>query len=103
MAYPLLRDTREMADFVRGSFRWHWWSDIRLPCPLPNDYQDLCPRFVISNAEQAAHDFELPEMVHATFYTMLLNDAMTLALVGGFIAASLKASLEGLQWLSFES
>ncbi|KAJ8444598.1 hypothetical protein Cgig2_023661 [Carnegiea gigantea] len=66
MAFPPLRDTREMADF-------------------------------------AACDFGLPEMVHATFYAMLLNNAARLGLVDGFIAASLKASLKGLQWLFFES
>jgi len=103
MSFPPLRDTREMADFVRGSFRWHWRSAIPPPHPLPDDYEDLCSCFVISEAEQAARDFGLPEMVYATFYTMLLNDAMKLGFMGGFIAASLKASLKGLQWSSFES
>ena len=41
-------------------------------------------------------------MVQATFYAMLLNDAIRLGIVSGFIAADLKASLEGLLWTSFE-
>ncbi|KAJ8439414.1 hypothetical protein Cgig2_001754 [Carnegiea gigantea] len=49
-----------------------------------------------SYGEEAAHDFELPEMVQATFYAMLINDAIGLGIVSGFIAANLKASLEGL-------
>ncbi|KAJ8432949.1 LOW QUALITY PROTEIN: hypothetical protein Cgig2_020579 [Carnegiea gigantea] len=43
-------------------------------------------------------DFELPKLVQASFYTMLLNDAVGLDIVGEFIAADLKASLEGLRW-----
>ncbi|KAJ8419666.1 hypothetical protein Cgig2_033948 [Carnegiea gigantea] len=70
MAFPPLRDTREMANF------------------------DLCSRFVISEAEQAACNFELPKMVDATFYAMF-NDTVRLGLMGGFMAASLKVPMEG--------
>ena len=73
------------------------------PRPLPDDYQDLCPCFVIFEAEQVAPDFGLPKMVYATFFAMLLNDVVRLGLVGRFITASVKASPEGLQWSSFES
>ncbi|KAJ8433006.1 hypothetical protein Cgig2_010982 [Carnegiea gigantea] len=38
MAFPPLCDTKEMADFVRESFRWHWRSSTRPPRPLPGDY-----------------------------------------------------------------
>ncbi|KAJ8441084.1 hypothetical protein Cgig2_000345 [Carnegiea gigantea] len=54
-------------------------------------------------AEEALHDFELPEIVEATIYAMLLNDAAGLGIVSGFIVADLKASLKGLQWTYFES
>ncbi|KAJ8433817.1 hypothetical protein Cgig2_017887 [Carnegiea gigantea] len=50
--------------------------------------------YVLSKAEEAACNFELPEMVQATFYAMLLNDVVELDIVSGFIAADLKASLE---------
>ncbi|KAJ8437835.1 hypothetical protein Cgig2_000389 [Carnegiea gigantea] len=49
-------------------------------------------------AEEAAHDFELPEMIQAIFYAMLLNNAVGLGIVSDFIAANLRASLEGLRW-----
>ena len=48
-------------------------------------------------------DFELPEMVQATFYATLLNDAVELGIVSGFLASDLKLSLEGLRWTSFEA
>ncbi|KAJ8434599.1 LOW QUALITY PROTEIN: hypothetical protein Cgig2_025025 [Carnegiea gigantea] len=78
-------------------------SASRPPHPLPEDYQELCLHFVLSKVEEAARNFELLEMVQATFYDMLLNDAVGLGIVSGFIAADLKASLEGLRWTSFES
>ncbi|KAJ8436129.1 hypothetical protein Cgig2_001156 [Carnegiea gigantea] len=44
-----------------------------------------------------------PKIVKATFYAMLLNDAVGLGMVNGFIAADLRPSFEGLRWTSFES
>ncbi|KAJ8432716.1 hypothetical protein Cgig2_001934 [Carnegiea gigantea] len=63
--------------------------------PLPEGYRELCPHFVLSKAKEAARDFELPEMVQAIFYATLLNNAVGLGVVGGFLTADLKASLEG--------
>jgi len=45
----------------------------------------------------AALDFGLPEMVHATFYAMLFNDAVALSVMSGFIADDLKSILVGLR------
>ena len=87
---------------MRESFRCHWRGATRPPCPLLDDYQDLCLRFWLSDAERAALGFEFPEMVHATFYAMLLNDAVELSIVSGFLASDLRLSLEGLRWTSFE-
>ena len=92
-----------MANFARESFKWHWGSAACPPRALPDDCHDLCPRFTLPDVEEATHDFELPEMVQATFYVMLLNDAVELGTVSGFIAADLKSTLEGLRWRSFES
>ncbi|KAJ8432884.1 hypothetical protein Cgig2_017613 [Carnegiea gigantea] len=95
MAFPSFHNTREMADFVRESFRLRWRRATCPPHPLLNDYQDFCPRFSLSKAERAALDFELPEMVQATFYAMLWNDALELGIVSGFLVGNLKSSLEG--------
>ncbi|KAJ8441232.1 hypothetical protein Cgig2_033956 [Carnegiea gigantea] len=90
----------DMADYVRV---WHWRRAIRPPRPLPEDYLDLCPRFLLPEAERATHDFELPEMVQATSYAMPLNDAVELGAARGFIADDLKSTLVGLRWTCFEA
>ncbi|KAJ8430929.1 hypothetical protein Cgig2_033557 [Carnegiea gigantea] len=94
MVFPPLHDSREMADFRSTTYP---------PCPLLDDYQDLCLRFTLSDAERAALDFELPKMVQVRFYAMLLNDAVELGIVSGFIAVDLKLTLEGMRWTSFEA
>jgi len=48
-------------------------------------------------------DFKLPEMVRVTFYAMLLNEAVELGVVRGFMADGLKSSLVGLRWRCFEA
>ena len=101
MAFHLLYDIREMANFVRESFFWRLRRSTRLPRPLPEDYQDLCTHFSLPEAEGAALNFELPEMVQATFYAILLNDATELGVVRGFIADDLKSILVGLRWTFF--
>jgi len=82
-----------MADFVRESCIWHWRTATHSPRPLPDDYQDLCLCFLLPNAERAVLDFKLLEMVQATFYTMLLSDAVELGIVSSFLADDLKSIL----------
>jgi len=43
----------------------------------------------LPKAEAKAADFELPEMIHATFYAMLLNEAVELGAVRGFMTEGL--------------
>ncbi|KAJ8433863.1 hypothetical protein Cgig2_032074 [Carnegiea gigantea] len=102
MAFPPLHDTREMADFMKESFRRHCRSATHPPYLLPDDYWDLCPtlRYLM---QRATLYFELPEMVQATFYIMLLNDAVELGIVSDSMAINLKLTLEGLRWASFDS
>ncbi|KAJ8425915.1 hypothetical protein Cgig2_033856 [Carnegiea gigantea] len=58
--------------------------------------------FSFTEAEGAALDFGLPEMVQATFFAMLLKNAMELGIVSGFITDDLKSTLVGLRWTYFE-
>ncbi|KAJ8423391.1 LOW QUALITY PROTEIN: hypothetical protein Cgig2_003776 [Carnegiea gigantea] len=95
-------ELREMAQ-VRAALPSSQWSASRPPRPLPEDYQDICPRFTSSDAEEEMRDFELPEMMQATFYAMLPNDAVEQGIVNRFMAVDLKVTLEGLRWTSFES
>ncbi|KAJ8421645.1 hypothetical protein Cgig2_019218 [Carnegiea gigantea] len=101
MAFPLIYNTREMADNVRESFIWRWRSASRLPRPFPEDLHFLFPCFSLSKAEGAAADFKLPDIVQATFYVMLLNEAVEMGVVHDFTAESMKSSFIGLRWLTF--
>ncbi|KAJ8432401.1 hypothetical protein Cgig2_010003 [Carnegiea gigantea] len=67
------------------------------------DYWDLCPSFTLPNAEKAARDFNIPEIIQSTFYAMLRNDAVELSLVSRDMIRGLKSTLEGLRWTVFES
>ncbi|KAJ8430667.1 LOW QUALITY PROTEIN: hypothetical protein Cgig2_033823 [Carnegiea gigantea] len=60
----------------------------------------LMPALLV--AEGAAADFELPEIVHATFYIMLLNEAVELGMAHEFTTVGLKSALIGLRWSTFE-
>ncbi|KAJ8432238.1 hypothetical protein Cgig2_007639 [Carnegiea gigantea] len=93
MAFPPLYDSREMAGYVKESFLWCWRRALRPPHPLLEDYYVLCPHFSLTEAEGAVADFELPEMVQVTFYAMLLNEAVELGVVCGFMAEGRKSAL----------
>ncbi|KAJ8432305.1 hypothetical protein Cgig2_019234 [Carnegiea gigantea] len=93
MAFPPIYNTREMADHVRESFVWHWRRALRPPRLLLKDFHALCPRFSLPEAEGAVADFELPAMVQAIFYAMLLNEAVEFGVVRSFIAEGLKSAL----------
>ena len=86
-----------MAHHVRESFVWHWRRASCLPPSLLDDLHALCPRFSLAKAEGASADFELPKMVQATFYAMMVNKAIELGVVRGFMAEDPKSALEGLR------
>ncbi|KAJ8448594.1 hypothetical protein Cgig2_010481 [Carnegiea gigantea] len=44
--------------------------------PLPTDHHSLYPGFNLSVATQYAHDPNIPEMVQAMFYAMVVNDVV---------------------------
>ncbi|KAJ8434141.1 hypothetical protein Cgig2_000861 [Carnegiea gigantea] len=76
---------------------WHLRRASRPPHLFPEDYRELYPSFTLPDEEEAAHDFNIREIVQATFYAMLLNDAVELGIVNRFMATDLKATLEGLR------
>jgi len=92
-----------MVDHVRETFKWHLRKASRPPRPLPKDHWDLCLSFTLTDAEEAAHDFDIPEIVQATFYAMVVNDVVELSVVSRDIARALKSTLKGLRWTTFES
>jgi len=62
----------------------------------------LCPCFSLAEAEAAAVEFELPEIVEMTFYAMLLNQTFELSVAHEYTAERMKSSLMGLRWSTFE-
>ncbi|KAJ8434745.1 hypothetical protein Cgig2_001948 [Carnegiea gigantea] len=63
------------------------------PRPLPEDFHILYLCFSLAEAEGAAVEFELPEVVQAIFYAMLLNEAVELGVAHEYTAESMKSSL----------
>ncbi|KAJ8432518.1 hypothetical protein Cgig2_001111 [Carnegiea gigantea] len=97
MAFPPIHNMREMANYVRETFIWHWRSASHPPRSLPEDFHVLCPHFSLAEAEGAAAEFKLPEIVQAIFYAMLLNEAFGLGVAHEYAAESMKSSLIGLR------
>ncbi|KAJ8428833.1 hypothetical protein Cgig2_005898 [Carnegiea gigantea] len=102
MAFPSIYNTREVANYMRETFIWRWRSASRPPRPLLEDFHVLCLCFLLAEAESAAAEFELPEIVQATFYAMLLNDSVELGMAHEYTAKRMKSSLVGLRWSTFE-
>jgi len=75
-------------------------------CPnqsLQENYQDLYLTFTFSDAVEATHNFNMPKMIQATFYAMVVNNALELGVMSRDMAEALKSALEGLWWFLFES
>ena len=56
----------------------------------------------MAEADGTTVEFELPEIAQETFYAMLLNEAVELGVAHEYIAESMKSSLVGLRWSTFE-
>ncbi|KAJ8420546.1 hypothetical protein Cgig2_002641 [Carnegiea gigantea] len=48
---------------------------------IPENYQDLCLSFTLFDAEKAARNFDIPEMIQAIFYAIVVNDAFELGIM----------------------
>ncbi|KAJ8423714.1 hypothetical protein Cgig2_016465 [Carnegiea gigantea] len=90
-----LRDTEKMAGHVRDTFKWHLRRASR---PL----RDLHLSFTLSDTEEAVRDFNILEIVQATFYAVVVI-AVELSVVSRDKVGDLKSTLKGLQWTNFES
>ena len=63
MVFPYFLSTKEMALHVLEAFNWHLRRTARPPRLLLVDYRDLCPYFLLDDAEDAACDFQIPKLV----------------------------------------
>ncbi|KAJ8435255.1 hypothetical protein Cgig2_005307 [Carnegiea gigantea] len=99
MAFLPTHSTKEMANYVREVFTWC----RRSARPLPGDFEVLCPHFSLGEAEAAAMESGLPEIVQAMFYAMLLNDVLELGAVHEYTAEKMRSVLMDLGWSDFEA
>ncbi|KAJ8430746.1 hypothetical protein Cgig2_009637 [Carnegiea gigantea] len=83
---------------------WIWLSASHPPRPLPEDFNVLCPYFSLAEAEDeaAAAESELPKIVQATFYAILLNEMLELGVVHEYTTERMRSLLVGLRWSTFE-
>jgi len=61
------------------------------PEPLLTDYHSLCPGFDFGVATQYAQNSNIPEMMQAIFYAMVVNDVAELGLTS-------RLSIECMMW-----
>ncbi|KAJ8443504.1 hypothetical protein Cgig2_016987 [Carnegiea gigantea] len=102
MAFPPTHSMREMANYVREAFTWHGRNTVRPPRALPEDFNVLCPHFSFAEAETAAVESGMPEIVQAMFYAVLLNEMLELGAVHVYTAENMRSLQVGLRWSDFE-
>ncbi|KAJ8432913.1 hypothetical protein Cgig2_004587 [Carnegiea gigantea] len=103
MAFPRSLDTKAMSEFVLRRFRWDRRGKVFPPSPFPKDFRSLCLDFDLATAEQAAAQYELPELPQVIFYAMILNEAEKLGVLHGLRLRSLEVTLTELRRGAFES
>ena len=102
MAFLCSLSSKAMAAYVVHHFEWDRHGIAFPPSPLSNEFQALCPRYVLAVAEEAVEDYELPELPQVVFYAMLLNDAERLVVLHGRALRTLESALTELRWSIFE-
>jgi len=100
-AYSL--STKEMAEYFVHHFEWDRRGMAFSSLPLSKNFQALCPSYELTVVEEAAQDYELPELPHVISYVMLLNEAKRLGVLHGRALRTLKLALSELCGSTFES
>ncbi|KAJ8431986.1 hypothetical protein Cgig2_005915 [Carnegiea gigantea] len=60
--------------------------------------------FIFDDAEEAARDCQkISKLVHTTFYAMVVNETLELAIFSRTVVTYLKSALTGLRWFIFEA
>ena len=103
MVFPYFLNTKQAADYVKATFMWRLRGYVRPPQPLSKDYRSLCPNFNLEVAEVSTQDFHTTELMQATFYATVLNDALAQGVACVYMADTLVPVLEWLNWGTFES
>ncbi|KAJ8438772.1 hypothetical protein Cgig2_009890 [Carnegiea gigantea] len=103
MGFPHSLKTNEMALYALENFEWYCREVALPPLPLLSDYKDLRLDFDLAATEEAAHNFGLSEMVQVVFLAMLLNDAVTLGVLRGWLIDIMESALKELCWSIFQA
>ncbi|KAJ8425979.1 hypothetical protein Cgig2_029026 [Carnegiea gigantea] len=102
MMFPRFLMTDEMALYILENFEWYRREVAFPPLPLPTNYKDLCLDFNLAAAKEAAWDFRLPEISQVVFFAMLLNDAVELDTLHGWMTEIMESALKELQFSTFK-
>ncbi|KAJ8422442.1 hypothetical protein Cgig2_019159 [Carnegiea gigantea] len=92
-----------MAEYVVRHLAWDRRGATFPLSPLPKDFQALCLSYELAVAEEAAEDYELPELPQMIFYAMPLVEAERLGVLHGGALRTLESALTELHWSIFES
>jgi len=101
MGFPHSLKTDKIALYPLENFEWYRREVIFPPLILPSDHEDLCSEFDLATAEEAARDFGLLEMPQVVFLAILLNDAVKLGVLCGWMIGIMELALKELRWSTF--
>jgi len=73
------------------------------PKPLPADYHCINPCFDLGVATRYAHDSNIPKMVQAIFYAMVMDDAAEQGLFCRLTMDCMMWAIRKLNWNPIES
>ena len=73
------------------------------PYSLPTDFQRLCPRFSMQQAEDTARWGNNPDIIPGMFYAFILQDAMRFELCSEEVTGRLVDAIEDCRWVELEA
>ncbi|KAJ8420778.1 LOW QUALITY PROTEIN: hypothetical protein Cgig2_011067 [Carnegiea gigantea] len=94
---PLLLEMSRYGRSYQGNFQLALKEGRTPPQPLPENYHNLCPDFILFDVEEAARDFHILKM--AVIYAMVVNEALEVEVLSRDLVERLNSALEGLRWL----
>lgn len=102
MVFSYHLNTEEMTLHVWETINWHLRGVAHPPRPLHENYRDLCLDFILADAKEVGRHYQkISKLVHTTFYAMVVNEALELAVLSRNIVTDLKSALMGLRWFIF--
>jgi len=102
--FPNFASTEQAAEYIRDNLHWTLReSSAPNLGPLPLDYDGLCPRFDLGVVARYAHESNIPEMMQAIFYAMVVHDAAELGISHRLTMNCVMWAMRKLDWGPVES